>query len=297
MSAFRGSLERASESDGVSSMTAFGALAIVDRLDLQPGPEMFERLTIREKCCLQTIGSRARRESWLTGRMAAKYLILKSSLQDGREPSSRASDIDAMVRLCKDRLNAFCVQDYASIEILPSLTRIGSAPSLRVASMQCADLRLCLTHCGSISAALVYSGGPAGIDVEAAEPRHDAFYRQQFTQAETDWVDAQAQATGVERSWFFTLLWATKESVIKARPGVGTAIWCLTDLEIRFRTPAVDWAALHGQTAFGSVFQHCIADIRDNSGQYRADVGVTASRQTILTIVEFEEVNYERIVG
>lgn len=297
MSAFRGSAVRASRSDGVTSMDAFGVLGTVDRLNLQPGPEAFECLTVGEKCCLKAIGSRARRDSWLAGRMAAKCLVLKSGLQDGRASSRRASEIGAMTTLCNDDLNAFSAQDYATIEILAARTRLGSAPSMRIASTPRVDLRVCLTHCGSISSALVYAGGSAGIDVEAAELRHDAFYRQQFTQVETDWVDAEAQATGIERSWFFTVLWALKESVIKARPNIGSGIWCLKPLEIRLGAHAVDWAALYGQEAFGAVFQRCVADIRDNSGQYTASVNITASRQTVLTIVEFEGAEYECIVG
>jgi 4'-phosphopantetheinyl transferase len=101
-------------------------------------------------------------------------------------------------------------QILASIEIRPASS---GAPEAFFQNKPAA-VSISLSHCSGIAAcAIACSRGVLGCDLEAIEPRSDAFVADYFTTAEQLFV---AEASAVDRPLLVALLWSAKESALKA---------------------------------------------------------------------------------
>lgn len=77
-----------------------------------------------------------------------------------------------------------------------------------------APCTLSLSHRGGLALCTVAPAGTAlGCDLEAVEPRSEAFVRDYFTAAEAAWVLA---ADAADRALLANLVWSAKESALKA---------------------------------------------------------------------------------
>lgn len=118
---------------------------------------------------------------WITKRAVAEYLALES------DPLS-----------------------LANIEVRPA----GSGVPEIFLRQGPAPVSISITHCNGVAACAVTGPGVAmGCDLEAIEPRSDAFVADYFVAGE------QALIVGApvpDRPWLASLLWSAKESALKA---------------------------------------------------------------------------------
>jgi len=185
-------------------------------------------LSTDEAACLNRLRVPKRRADWRLGRWTAKLAV---SLYLS-EPSH--------------------TQVLANIEIRPALT---GAPEVFIAT-QPASITISLSHSSDVAVcALALHGTALGCDVEAIEPRSDAFTADYFTAAEQELI---VRATATERPRLVTLIWSAKESALKAlQKGLmldTRTVVIDTDTISNVRSENQDWSRLRVRTTTGKTF-------------------------------------------
>jgi 4'-phosphopantetheinyl transferase len=156
-------------------------LAWVRKPDL---PQGFAWLTASETAALGGLRLDKRRTDWLLGRWAAK-LAVRSAVGHELPLLEILADADGRPRVHAGE---------------------GADPTLAAS--------LSISHsAGTGFGAAVVGNRRIGCDVEAIEPRSEAFVADYFTTAERDAVAAIAEA---ERALVANLVWSAKESALKA---------------------------------------------------------------------------------
>jgi 4'-phosphopantetheinyl transferase len=127
-----------------------------------------------------------RRNDWLLGRWTAKQAVA------------------ACMHLASDS------QTLANIELRPEPS---GAPEVYFAG-SLAGVSISLSHSSGVAVcAVAEAGGVIGCDLEAVEPRSDAFVLDYFTTAEVAQV---AETDEANRPRLIALIWSAKESALKA---------------------------------------------------------------------------------
>jgi 4'-phosphopantetheinyl transferase len=145
-------------------------------------------LSAREASHLATLRHEKRARDWRLGRWAAKRAIVGALAARG------------------DRVRPNEVEVIAAADGAPEACVDGRP----------APFALSISHAhGRAIAALAPAGIALGCDLEAIEPRAEAFVRDVFTPSELRTI-RDAGAVGFERDALVTLLWSAKESALKA---------------------------------------------------------------------------------
>ena len=204
---------------------AFGCnVAILDSRKLH-AEEFAPYLSENERMTYMRLSTQSRRNKWLAGRLAAKYLFLRSIERPQRSSQPTLS------RLSSESLHIFSPWLYRQIEVV---VETGGKPAF----WWCGKARvesISLSHSNGISCACLGTRVSAAVDIETAVPRVDAFYRQNFTPTERSWA-----AAGIRSDWLFTLLWSLKEAALKLSwPTQAAGVWDLPKIEIA-RLPELD---------------------------------------------------------
>lgn len=143
-------------------------------------------LGTREAACLNALQFPKRRADWRLGRWTAKRAV-SICLNAPRNPKG-----------------------LASIEIRPA---VSGAPEVFLDN-QPAPVTISLSHSnGTALCAVAPPGTELGCDLEAIEPRSEAFLADYFTSDEQALI---ALASAADRLRLSTLLWSAKESALKA---------------------------------------------------------------------------------
>ena len=159
-------------------------------------PEGVGWLTDREREALDGLRIEKRRTDWLLGRWAAK-LAVQSVLATGCVPAE-----GSRVAVAAPGVAILPAEDGSPQVHFQS--EGGASPSVSVS----------ISHSAGVGFAAAVSGtDPLGCDVEAIEPRSDAFVADYFTDAERQ---AMAGLSDSEHALLANLVWSAKESALKA---------------------------------------------------------------------------------
>jgi 4'-phosphopantetheinyl transferase EntD len=169
-------------------------------------------LTHAETATYRSLRTPQRRRAWLAARLAAKYLfLLRLEFAPAQKPSRRP----ILLELEKDRIDEFPRWMYQSVEVLAAAGGQDGAPRLRWCGRD-ASHAVSLSHKGEQVCACLGENDPVGIDLERVEARVAAFYRLNYSVAETVWIGQAAGGEPSRRKWLYTLLWTVKEAALKA---------------------------------------------------------------------------------
>jgi 4'-phosphopantetheinyl transferase len=182
-----------------------GAAGVPLALVLVGSPSCPERLSDAEREILDRFSREKRREEWLAGRRAAKYL-LAHHLGAGAPPASRIQVLPD-----EDRHPVASIVDER-----------GGARPLPVC--------LSISHRGGAAGAALLDAttGRVGIDIELMEPRSELIAEDYFTARERRMLARLDD--GIARHGI-ALLWSLKEAALKAA-GVGLSV-PTNDVELR----------------------------------------------------------------
>lgn len=145
-----------------------------------------EWLSAGETAKLAGLRFEKRRRDWRLGRWTAKRAVA-AWLRSGESPAA-----------------------FARIEVCAAAS---GKPEVFLEG-QPAGFSISISHSAGVAACAVAPAGTAlGCDLEAIEPRSDAFVRDYFTAAETVAVEQAAEG---ERRLLVNLIWSAKESALKA---------------------------------------------------------------------------------
>ena len=159
-------------------------------------------------------------------RKKAVRLVAKTLLLNGQKE-------DNPIRISDCGLDRFSVGDYQQLEILPANS---SKAYLAIYQNDMAiGGQLSFTHGEKISIACL-SHHPVGVDIETAIMRQSAFYQQNFTNYEREWVYSNLNQHNDEDR-LFTFLWTLKESLIKSGCTRHKSAWYIPEFSITTLPP------------------------------------------------------------
>jgi len=233
-------------------------------------------LSVGESAKYASLPTQSRKSEWLAGRLAVKYLFLNrlemSQGTQGRHWSPNLS------KLSSEALGVYSPWMYQKVEVVtnngkPSLVWCGQARS------EC----ISLSHSGSVSCASIAFGPPTVIDLETTHPRIDAFYRNNFTEAERSWAVRGAGGESTKANWFFTLLWTLKESALKL--GWLNSLWNLPRIEIAGLPAPNNIGPFWYCETMVNDFAVFTLSVKEHCRVMQVRVAVTGTRNFILTVM------------
>jgi phosphopantetheinyl transferase len=246
--------------------------------ELEQGDQL-QRLSTREQSHLASLKHSRRRQSWVAGRMAAKFCFLRTFGSPAMAP--RRSEMPEMVAVDARSLDAFSPWMYRQVEVSPA----GGPPRLSWSGRK-STVQLSLSHTSGQSCAYLDSSGPIGLDIEEALPRREAFYRGNFTASEQGWAERIARATGAPRAWVYTLLWTIKESALKSDAAGRDTIWNMPLIEVALPVEAGDPVFAPSPGPLGAAMSSFTVRVSQAGGESLFRVGVSATKTRILSVMK-----------
>lgn len=248
--------------------------------------EALDYLTVGETKRLMSIKNEKRRKKWVVGRLAGKFLYLNRLRE--RDACPELDQAAFFLELTRGHLEAFPSSMYRRVEILPDIGSSANIPRVTIPSDCIQDsLGISISHTDFLSCAcLSYYEASIGIDIEMPAFRLDAFYRNNFTNHEKEWVRKISGEGDISPQWLYTVLWSLKESALKSRHSLEASVWEVPNIEIDVLSEVTDWAKFYRQGELGGEFLFFSAGIRELSEKKQACVALTATRHMILVIMK-----------
>lgn len=257
-------------------------VGLLDARELRGGAYV-RHLSVDERAKFTVLPSETRKDEWLAGRLAAKYIFL-SGLERSQTPEPSQATAHhwkpTLSELSPEMLGVYSPWMYRKVEVVtndgrPSLVWCGQARSESIS----------LSHSGSVSCASMSFGEPTAIDIETPLPRLDAFYRVNFSEAERRWAMRSAGGELTKTNWFFTLLWTLKESVLKLGWLNQSSIWNLPRIEIGDLPGLKNIGPSWYSNTMSNEFSIFTVRVKEHCRVMQVKVAITGTRNFILTVV------------
>ena len=263
-----------------STISGGCAVALLESRELW-GDEYAGHLSIAERVKYMGLPSQSRKNEWLAGRLAAKYLFLnRLEMSEGDKPRQWSPTLS---KLSSTALGVYSPWMYQQVEVLPN-DRPGRYRKL----VWCGKDRpesVSLSHARGVSCACIAMERPTAIDIETAVPRLEAFYRKTFTAAEKYWVTRGAEGHSIRSDWLFTLLWTLKESAMKLGWLNQASVWDLPRIEIDCLPGLKNVGQFWSNSKMSDHFVVFTARVREHCRVMQTQVAVTGTRNLILTVM------------
>lgn len=233
-------------------------------------------LSADERAKYASLPGERRKSEWLAGRLAAKHLFLNrvEMFEGARSKNWRP----ALAKLSADALGVYSPWMYRKVEVRAD----GGKPRLVWCGEDRTE-RVSLSHAGGLSCACIASGAPTAIDVETSVGRHEAFYRNTFSEVEQLWATREASGESGGANWYFTLLWTLKESALKL--GWTASLWNLPRIEIDGLPGLNHLEPLRRSRNVNDAFVVFTASVKEACREMRVRVAVAGTRNYVLTVM------------
>lgn len=253
-------------------------VGMLDVCELQD-KEYTSHLSSDERAKYMSLPNQRRKSEWLAGRLAAKYLFLNRLEMSSQEILSKPWS-PTLSKLSSEALGVYSPWMYRKVEVLshegmPSLVWCGKGRPEKIS----------LSHTGSLSCACLAFEAPTAVDVETAIHRHDAFYRNTFTEGERYWVTDGAEGESIRSNWYFTLLWTLKESALKLGWLSRASLWNLPRIEIEDLPVRNHVEPFWSSSTMGDAFAVFTARIKEDRRVMQVQVAVAGTRNFVLTVM------------
>jgi len=202
------------------------------------------------------IANDRRRQEWVAGRVAAKYVFLH------RESCGASAASTAMHsrRLTYTELATFAPETYRSVDVIKDKAP-GGGPARAGWQADGATVKVAISHARGLACAFIGTEKVYSLDLEAASPRIPAFYLQNFTVAERDWAITSGRILNVDSDWLYTLLWSAKECLLKVPRFAGLSLWNMPSLEINFLGGSEHLAKVYASASLPGIFHFLRAEV------------------------------------
>ncbi|MFZ0306243.1 MAG: hypothetical protein WAL75_26395 [Terracidiphilus sp.] len=196
------------------------------------------------------ITNRRRREEWVAGRIAAKYAFLC----DEQYPESAGAGELYLRMLDGAELAAFSSEAYLSVSVIRNQAP-GGGPARVGWSSGSDTVLVAISHSAGISCASLSTAGVCSLDLETPAPRVPEFYHHTFTNRERNWVGNCAGSYGMHPEWLYTLLWSTRECLLKTPRFTALSLWNMPALEIHIHDSAERLVKVHNSKDHSGNFE------------------------------------------
>ena len=221
------------------------------------------------------ISNQSRKEDWVAGRIASKYAFLC------RETSIDSSELSTLYlqKISRTDLAAFTVKEYRAVSVLRNECPSGGPARIGWSSGS-GSVRAAISHTAGIACASVGAAGVCSLDLETPAPRVAEFYRNTFTSRERDWVGAFASSSRIPLDWLYTVLWSTRECLLKMPRLTALSLWHMPCLELEI-CDAVRLARIFNSTELSTTFEFFEA----STSGFAFQLAVTGNSHLILTAI------------
>src|SRR5712691_4362297 len=224
-----------------------------------------------------------RRLEWLAGRLAAKHLFLQRL--EMRVPNDGPTWRPILLQLSANSLDAFPEWMYQSIEVPAGTDARDAGPRFRWCGRAEEDA-VSLSHTGNDACACLSEGSTVGVDIESVEPRVEAFYRANYTEAEKQWVNRGAGIEPLSPNWLYTLLWTFKEAALKARAVLQKNPVSFAGIEVTGLPVPQDVLWAYHRSTWSDRFGLLTAGIEEQRNTTGVHVAYTGTSRLILAVVK-----------
>jgi hypothetical protein len=213
-------------------------------------------LSAAELSDASAIANDRRRQEWVAGRVAAKYVFLHRD----RCCASAASTAMHSRHLTNTELAIFAPETYRSVDVIKDKSP-GGGPAGAGWHAEGTTVKVAISHARGLACAFIGTEKVYSLDLEAASPRIPAFYLQNFTAAERDWASTSSRLLNVDSDWLYTLLWSAKECLLKTPRFAGLSLWNMPSLEIDFLGGSEHLAKVYASGSLPGIFHLLRAEV------------------------------------
>ena len=248
-------------------------VGILDSAALPAFPPAF--LGPEELCGSSAIQHPRRREEWLAGRIAAKFVFLEREWVGASDPSAQL----ALRHITPSALAKFPAEAYRGVVVTRDQSP-GGGPARIGRRFAEQPTPVAISHRNGHACALLGTGDVYSVDLEAPAPRIPEFYLHNFTPREQNWTSDCARQFHLDPNWLYTLLWSAKECLLKTPRFQSLSLWNMASLDIQILTGSERLKAIQDATNFFANLQFLQAATTCQGGparQFQMAVGGTAN--------------------
>jgi 4'-phosphopantetheinyl transferase EntD len=193
-------------------------------------------LTKWERTVARRIAHPRRRDEWVAGRIAAKWLFLED--MDRTMSECWFTWPPPVTVVAPDHLAGISPASYRRVEVR---RHVDGAPYLACddVATDVTAVRVSIAHCGGWAVAALSLAGAVGVDLEDSGPHGRGFYESNLTDRERRWMIGAPEGSADRIG---TLLWVLKEAVLKTGASAAHTIWEMSAMDIDVATPAAEIA-------------------------------------------------------
>jgi hypothetical protein len=228
-------------------------------------------LSAQEVCEYAKLKSERRKEQWLAGRIAAKYVFLRCE----------ESKPNRLLKITEKMLGRFSAAEYRGAVVV-------SNPSLSGGPARIDGVNVAISHVYPWACASIGGGSLYAVDLETPSSRVPDFYPQNFTPRERSWTGNCARDLQLDQDWLYTLLWSAKECLLKTPAFSHLSLWNMPSIEVNILSGSERLKALHDASDFQTNFEFLEAEVT-TAGR----MGLAVSGTTNLVLTALTKINTE----
>lgn len=226
--------------------------------------------TAAERDLYAAFRSERRRQEWLAGRIATKFLFLK------REQGGSESGELRLEKITPCDLRQFSPADYRGVIV--TRAESGAAQAGRA---DAPAVRAAISHTNGLACAFLDGPETCSVDLEVLAPRAAAFHIYNFTAGERTWTHGCANRLGIRQDWLYTLLWSAKECLLKTAQFAAFSLWNMSSIELNLPSAPEGLRAIYDACAYPRFFEIMDAE----AGHARFQLAVSGTSDSVLTVV------------
>jgi 4'-phosphopantetheinyl transferase EntD len=216
-----------------------------------------------------------RREEWLAGRIAAKFVFLERESAGTVDPGSSL----VLRHITSAALAKFPAEAYRDVAVARDQSA-GGGPARIGRRFAQERIPVAISHRNGQACAFLGTSDVYSVDLEAPAPRIPEFYLHNFTAREQNWTGACARQFHLDPNWLYTLLWSAKECLLKTPRFRALSLWDMAALDIHILAGSERLKAIQEATTFSVDLQFLQAATTCHAGparQFQMAVGGTAN--------------------
>lgn len=232
------------------------------------------------------LGHQGRKRKWLRGRLLAKYALLECLSRPGF--LSVGENTCEIIKVADKNLMEYSAWMYQNARIL-SGNHSQSGPRYYSWNGKSTSINLSITHSDPMSFVYVSYAMNIGIDAQMVFTSMDpAFYRQNFSQCEKEWVYSSTRDLNIPETSLFTLVWTIKEAAVKADRDPNLSLWSLPSLSVQVPELQTGFLTLSDKYWFAEMKLFDVSINRlEGINHYRG--ALTSYRNHLICILDLKE--------
>jgi hypothetical protein len=197
-----------------------------------------------------------RRDEWLAGRMAAKFVFLHR-----QEPGTSSETAElSLQRITSGTLDGFTPRAYREVVVTKHKSPGGGAAQVGLHAGGAA-LNVAISHVNGLACAFIGNTEVYSVDLEARTARVAEFYVHNFTPRERNWTGDCARSFNLNSDWLYTLLWSAKECLLKTPRFAALSLWDMPSIDINILQGSERLKTVHDAAGFSGDFELLRAEV------------------------------------